>query len=165
MVIEEYGSYYYCFDEKCNRHYYITKRLYNKRVKNNEETCIFCNKKKSHSISNQELELINFLSNNNVKFIHNKRFGKYSADFFFPDKNLIIEIFGDVIHVNPTFFNERFIKIKNRIIDTNIIREKDRLKINYLKSLGLSVMVFYESITKKSGFKEYLLKVIHNCKK
>lgn len=58
--------------------------------------------------SNTDIELIvkNWLTIKNIKFTQQYEVGKYFADFFLDDYNIIIEVQGDYWHGNPLIYSK-----------------------------------------------------------
>ena len=72
---------------------------------------------KMKKISKAELILKQYLRDNNVKFIHQYPFKLGIADFYLPDKNLIIECYGGYWHSLLSYIEIR--KKKNQWLDDN----------------------------------------------
>lgn len=86
---------------------------------------------------------------------------KYSPipDIFIPEKNIVIEIYGDRWHMNPQMYT-----------DTDVVRffdgekmgkecwEHDKIRIDHLTSFGVEVIIIWESEIKKdfSAIKQLL---------
>jgi very-short-patch-repair endonuclease len=81
--------------------------------------------------------------------------GNYVVDAFIPEKNLIIECFGDYWHCNPKFWDSD--KYHQHLHMTAKEKQKlDNKRIKNLKAEGYSVIVLWETDIKKDGFKKLL---------
>ena len=82
---------------------------------------------------------------NSIKALHNNvkasvRINNYIADLLIND-NLIVEVFGDYWHANPSVYSsEEVLKIGK----ASDIWNKDRLKIDTYQQLGYKVLVIWE---------------------
>ena len=81
--------------------------------------CSFSCYRKFTGESSLEKLVREYLESMNVPFIQEKRFGRYSIDFFLENKNTVLEIEGDYWHQNAS---------------------KDQRKNDYLESCGLNVI-------------------------
>jgi len=82
------------------------------------------------------------LKDNNINYIKQyKVCNKYLVDFYLPDKNIIIEVFGDYWHVNPNIYGYDK-KPLNEYQKSKV--NKDELKIKTLKSNGYELFILWE---------------------
>lgn len=72
----------------------------------------------------------------------------YLFDYYVPSKKKVIEFFGDYWHGNPSIYNEND-KIALGSITAKDKWDKDKERINYIESLGIDVLVVWESDYKK----------------
>ena len=90
-----------------------------------------------------------WLESNCIEYIQEYRIGKYYVDFYIPDTNLIIEVYGDYWHVNPAIYG--YEEGKREIHKNQIGKwDKDKLRINDLKSKGYNVRTIWESDVHKN---------------
>lgn len=75
-----------------------------------------------------ELMVKNYLIENNIEYISQHPLLGYIPDYFIPDKNLIIEVFGDFWHGNPKKYGEGKTPLRDHQIK-RIISDKKKLKI------------------------------------
>lgn len=74
-------------------------------------------------------------------------------DIIFPSKKLVIEIYGNRWHANPNMYNdEDIIHLWAGDFTAKEIRDKDRLRINHIKSLGYDVIVLWEDEIYNNNF-------------
>jgi very-short-patch-repair endonuclease len=115
-------------------------------------------------ISKLELEIINLLKKNDIKYIYQHSFswlGRKTIDFFLPDYNIAIECQGKQHFVEKDFFGgtDGLEKIKKRDIE----------KYNLCLENGISILYYadYDFNFPYEVFinKEELLSSILNCKK
>lgn len=84
-------------------------------------------------------------------FEQNKRIHKYTVDFINDKEKLIIEIYGDYWHCNPTLYKADYINVS---IDMTA-QEKwdyDFQRINNIQSFGYTCLIFWEQDLNKQGF-------------
>jgi hypothetical protein len=68
----------------------------------------------------------------------------YFLDFYWVERNKVIEFFGDYWHANPTKYDNDFILEQNKKIARDIW-EEDRKRVDYLKhGLGISTLIIWE---------------------
>lgn len=89
-----------------------------------------------------EVMVKEYLLKNKINFIHQYPILNYIADFYLPDTNLIIEVFGDYWHSNPLFYGNNKkplgkiqLKIKNR----------DKKKIYDYKGNNINYIILWEN--------------------
>ena len=86
-----------------------------------------------------------FLKNNNIEFLQEELINdKFIVDFYLPNHNAIIEVFGDYWHGNPDKYGNQEGKTP---LNENQKRQqgKDKARINYLKKCGYKVFVVWEN--------------------
>jgi len=66
------------------------------------------------------------------------------VDFYLPDYNTIIEVFGDFWHANPKKYKPNHIIFKNKKIKAKHIWNKDSKRIGNAKKLGYKIIVLWE---------------------
>jgi hypothetical protein len=134
----------------CGESSRLSKQLLYERYKRNYTTCIKCNPIGHKNRSGYELEICDFLKENNIEYINNKKFqnSKTEIDIYIPNFNLGIEVNGVYWH-NELFKDSNYhlkktIKAENENINLihifedewiykkNIVKSiiKNRLKIN-----------------------------------
>jgi len=89
-----------------------------------------------------EKKIRQYLETNNVKFeaqyiINNK----FCVDFIIPDKNIIIEAFGDYYHSNPLFYGDGKRKLNNMQISN---KNRDKSRVAYLNKCGYKLWIIWE---------------------
>lgn len=89
----------------------------------------------------------------NEKFIYQYQIEYFSVDFAFPELKIAIEADGDYFHVNPTFYPNGPI---NAVQRRNFGR--DKAKNQFLKSLGWTILRFWECEINSEVYKEKLVK-------
>ena len=93
-----------------------------------------------------EREFRKYLDENKIKYKFQYKIERYLVDFYLPDTNLIIEVYGDYWHTNPKFYNEP----KSKAQKFNAVR--DKLKIKYLKLKGYKIKIIWEDDIKNKKF-------------
>jgi hypothetical protein len=69
----------------------------------------------------------------------------YFYDYVIPILNLVIEFNGDYYHCNPRKYTQTdHVNMLGKMIPVNTIWEKDRVKNDFMKSLGFTVIVVWE---------------------
>lgn len=119
--------------------------------------------------SKPHLKVIDFLIKNGYKpdidFIseppyvlkaHNEELNKIYCprpDIIFPNKKIVIEIYGDRWHANPNVYS------KDSIIHTwygdetpEMIHQRDRIREDHIKNLGYKLIILWESEIKDNDF-------------
>jgi len=93
-----------------------------------------------------EKQTIDVLNDMNVSFEFQYNVGPYITDFYIPNKNLIIEIFGDYWHANPAKYdaNELISYPGGKRVKAKTIWTKDKIRIQYLNDMGYDVEVIWE---------------------
>lgn len=81
-----------------------------------------------------------------ICFISQYPIDRMKVDFYLPDINTVIEVYGDYWHANPQKYGDALIPLNQTQIK-NIRRDKARLA--YLRKCGYSVCVFWECDIKK----------------
>ena len=101
----------------CNNTFKITRQLFNKRINNDEEICLNCNKISS-GYSSMEKEIAEFLSNH-IDIKENYKIDKKEVDVYIPSKKLAIEF-------NGLYWHSELYKDKNYHLNkTKICNEND----------------------------------------
>jgi G:T-mismatch repair DNA endonuclease (very short patch repair protein) len=95
-----------------------------------------------------ERNVRSILEKHQIEYIH--QYDKISSiyiDFFIPKANLALEIHGDYWHANPKKYkpDEEIKYPGNRTIKASEIWDKDRKRVEKIKSLGYSVIELFES--------------------
>jgi len=88
-----------------------------------------------------EIMVKDYLINNNVNFIPQHPILGYVADFYLPDKNLIIEVFGDFWHANPNKYGNGKKELRDHQIER---RESDKRKINAYLNNNYNLLILWE---------------------
>ncbi len=85
----------------------------------------------------------NELDKHNIKYIQEFNIDKYYVDFYIPENNIIIEVYGDYWHANPKIYGND--KGKRKLHKNQIGKwEQDKEREDYLKSKGYKVYVIWE---------------------
>jgi hypothetical protein len=139
----------------CGESNTISKQLLYERYKRNYVVCTKCNPIGHKSRSGYEKEICNFLIENNIEFIPNKKFknSKTEIDIFIPEINLGIEVNGVYWH-NELFKNSNYHlnkTLKAESEDINLIHifedewlyKKDIVKSILKNRLKLSGKILY----------------------
>lgn len=79
------------------------------------------------------------LKEDNLTYEKQKRIGKYLVDFFIPQTNTIIEIYGDYWHCNPKIYDYPKTKPQKRNIRIDTEKRK------FFKDKGYNFLMFWES--------------------
>lgn len=94
------------------------------------------------------------LEKNGIDYIHQyDKISNLYVDFFIPNLNLVLEIHGDYWHANPKKYNadEKIKYPGGRIIAASDVWNKDKLRVEKIKSLGYSVIeIFASDITEEN---------------
>jgi len=114
--------------------------------------------------SSYELELSNFLNENNIQFVSNtwKPLKKFELDFYCPNINFAIEFQGTYWHMDPRKYNEHDInKCKG---SAQKIWERDARKSKLCKEKEIDLMIIWELDwnSKKEEIKNDILQYISN---
>jgi G:T-mismatch repair DNA endonuclease (very short patch repair protein) len=68
----------------------------------------------------------------------------YYPDFYVPEKNLIIEVYGDFWHANPKKYNDSYLIYED--ITANEIRNRDSVRLGQIKkATKCEIMILWES--------------------
>jgi G:T-mismatch repair DNA endonuclease (very short patch repair protein) len=84
----------------------------------------------------------------NITYIHQyHRVDKFYIDFFIPTANLALEVHGDYWHANPRKYKaDDVIKYPgNRKLKASYVWERDKRRVETIKSFGYSVVELFES--------------------
>ena len=125
--------------------------------------------KNNGNISKPHLKTIEFLKSmgyiENIDFISEQRnflnaFNKElnkdycpRPDILFPNKKLVIEIYGDLLHANPQYHSELdVIHTWGGNLTAGEIWKRDKIRENHIKSLGYDVIILWESEITKNDF-------------
>ena len=111
----------------------ISQVLFNElKIKlKNKYTLYYATHNKEYSIINEQLNTY------------------YNLDFFIKELNLSIEFNGDAWHCNPKIYNEKdkplsFLGIENQEYCAKIIWEKDKKRLDFLKTKLIDVIIIWE---------------------
>jgi very-short-patch-repair endonuclease len=86
-----------------------------------------------------ENKIENFLIENEIKYVKNKRYNLFIFDFYLIEFNFVIECDGDYWHANPLFYNGK------KLTDAQIKNiERDKRKNLLLKSNLIDFVRFWE---------------------
>ena len=116
--------------------------------------CNLCNK------SQGENKIEHFLMNNNIEFKKEKKFkdckDKYQLpfDFYLPQYNLCIEFDGEQ-HFNPSSFSSRNTSEKEKLENLQYIQKHDKMKNDYCKKNGITLLRFNNLKTVEQELAEY----------
>jgi G:T-mismatch repair DNA endonuclease (very short patch repair protein) len=102
------------------------------------QRCVLISTKKANTWI--ELEIEQYLKDNGIDYIPQHRVGRFTVDFFIPEKNVVIEANGDFWHANPEIYGEGpLYKIQSQAV------EKDKRKLARLDADGYNVIVVWEN--------------------
>jgi very-short-patch-repair endonuclease len=108
----------------------------------------------------------NYLKSLNIKFEPQKNIDdKYIADFYIEDLNLIIEVYGDYWHSNPSIYGEsENLKPLNDHQKKQV--KKDNKKIGYYKFKKFSYLILWENDIGKNfdNIKEIIINKINGIR-
>ncbi|RPK31860.1 hypothetical protein [Paenibacillus xylanexedens] len=127
---------------------FCSPSCYHVHKKNNFSTYYFNDRlNNSRKETKPEKAVREYLSKSNIKFeqefcIHNT----YFADFYLPDYNEIIEVYGDYWHCNPSKYPEDAMRTEMQIRSIN----RDKKRNGHLKHLGYSVNIIWEEQVNKN---------------
>ena len=153
ILINYYKNQRELFCPKCKTNFLITpNQIYSRNIYN-QEICTKCNpSSKPYSVG--EKELLKYVSSiyngkiiENARFYHKVNKKRFEIDIYLPDLKLGIEYNGDFWHANPMFYKESdILKLggKSNINTAKQIWEKDVQKINLIKEIGISLLIFWE---------------------
>jgi very-short-patch-repair endonuclease len=102
----------------------------------------------TRAISKAEREIINYLNDSNVNFIsqYTIKGSPLRYDFYFPDKNLIVEYYGDYWHGNPNiYFEESLLGRGSNRYTAEMKWKSDREKENFAINSGYNILIIWES--------------------
>lgn len=87
-----------------------------------------------------EQKMAEYLTKYKFEFIHNHfMFDKFFVDFYLPQYNTVVEVFGDYWHGNPEIFNELNSQQRKQ-------SQKDKSRISYLKkALKNNLIIVWEN--------------------
>ncbi len=92
-----------------------------------------------HKITKPEKVVRDFLLRQNIAYRHNERmYDKFFVDFWLPQHNTIIEVFGDYWHGNLEVFDSLSESQKSQ-------KKRDKSRIGYLTKCGHCVIVMWEN--------------------
>ena len=118
------------------------------------EGAVYSCKKCAKSISSMEMFILQILKNNNVDFIHQKRFSdckdvfELPFDFYLPNFNILIEFDGSQ-HYEKNHFN-------NSLEDFERIKRHDKIKTMYANQHNIMLIRFNYKQNKDEVEKELL---------
>ena len=105
-------------------------------------------------ISNIEKQFEKFLIDNDIDYIpqyqvkvFNYKNGKsYYSDFYIPEKNLIIEVYGDYWHANPSKYDDNYFiyRFEGKMPAVEV-RKIDAERLDHIKSKGFNTLIIWES--------------------
>ena len=108
--------------------------------------------KNLHSIpssmnNNLELALAELLKILSIKYLRRFRISRYWVDFYLEKFNLIIETYGDYWHASPLKYKpqDKIIYTDGETVTAQSIWDRDNTRIMNLKSLGYTVLIFWET--------------------
>ena len=74
-------------------------------------------------------------------------------DIIFPDKKVVIEIYGNLWHANPQYYSKLdIIHTWDGDLTAGEIWKRDKIRENHIKSLGYDVIILWESEITKNDF-------------
>ena len=130
--------------KSCSNDYEITKQLFRKRIKENENPCVKCNKIVIRD-SKQELEIVSFIETLGVEYIRNDRtvLKNKELDIYLPNEKIAIEFNGLYWHSDlfkdKKYHYDKMISCYNKGINLIQIWEDQWLyKKDIVKSILLS---------------------------
>ena len=128
--------------DECGEISKISKQLVYERSKRNYSTCLTCNPIGNQQRSGYEFEVCEFLKENNIQFITNRKFkdSKTEIDIYIPEKNIGIEINGVYWHnelFKPTTYHlkKTMDSQKENISLIHIFEDEWMFKKNIVKSI------------------------------
>lgn len=96
-----------------------------------------------HVMTKPEKIVQDFLIAKNIEHKHNHHmYDKFFVDFWLPQENIVIEVFGDYWHGNPEVFESLSEKQEYQ-------KKRDNSRVKYLTFCGHSVIVMWENDLKK----------------
>lgn len=99
----------------------------------------------NNSNTKPERILKEYLIGNKIEFIEQLlMYDKFVVDFYLPEYDIIIEVFGDYWHANPLFYGDGVTKKKITKKQEKQIK-KDRAREAYLKKCGHSFHILWEN--------------------
>lgn len=113
----------------------------------------------NYSQTKPERIMSEFLIHNNIEFIpQHLMYDKFIVDFYLPNNNIVIEVFGDYWHGNPKFYGETG-ALKPLTKKQNKQKSKDRSREAYLKKCGHEFHILWEDdiYNKLSEITEFLI--------
>lgn len=110
----------------------------------------------SHALNNARSETLpetkvrEYLEKNRIEFIQERFIEKtYYADFYLPEYNSFIEVYGDYWHVNPEVYGEGSGKRKISELQYSFIK-RDNKRNGHLRHLGYDLFFIWEKQTKEN---------------
>lgn len=122
--------------------YYANSKEGKRHLRNNGIKTIVNQK---YSETKPERIFKEFLVHNNIEFIPQYlMYDKFIVDFYLPNKNMVIEVFGDYWHSNPLFYGdgEKRTKLTKRQIKQ---QRKDKSRKAYLETCGHKFYALWEN--------------------
>lgn len=119
--------------------------------------------RKSPSLQNTiELKLCSLLEILNIRYERRFPIGRYYADFYLKDFNLILECYGDYWHCNPKKYKATDIVVfpNDKKIEAQWVWSQDKLRLDNIQKRGYTCVVVWESDIK--GTPEIIIKILKN---
>lgn len=88
-----------------------------------------------------ERKIREFLESNNIKYVQEYNLLNYYIDFYLPEKNIAIEVYGDYWYVNPKIYGKGKKKLHKNQLG---VREYDNKRNEELKSIVKEVIILWE---------------------
>ena len=150
----------YCTCNTCHKDFVITRLLYRKRIRNNEQICMFCNSPYNKA-SKEEKEVLNYIKTIYTgPILENDRqlIKGFELDMYFPELNLAIEFDGAYWHMDNRFYKSTDVN-KNSGKTAQEIWDRDKLKEQKATEKGLTLIRIkeYDWLTDKELIKQQLL--------
>lgn len=102
--------------------------------------------KRKGSLTKPEKIVLKCLRDNNIKFVPQYPIenGRFIVDFFLPELQIFLEVFGDYWHSNPNKYGDtKDLKPLNK--KQLSIKERDKIKIKYFNDRNLNLKIIWET--------------------
>ena len=103
---------------------------------------------KTYPVSKIELDIKERLSAANINFESQFKINSKPYDFYFPEKNLLVEFNGDYFHANPNKYNANYFNKKKKMF-ANQLWEQDETKKKEALDNGYDFLTIWEQDYKK----------------